>query len=345
MKEFVSHINYLIQKHDCVIIPDFGGFVLNHVGASFATDGSVLPPKVTAGFNPELRYNDGLLAESYMNVYSITYDEAVKRIDESVKRLNTILGMKHPIQIGQLGKLSLNKDNKLLFTPNANLSIFHPETFGLSTLNIRRLADIEKDKTVAKRRSLLKRTFAGIGTAAAAMLVFFFASTPVSENTQTQKSSFFTDWIASATSMPDPTTDQQGATISPTEVSVQQENKIDKAETNEINSITPSIIESSTVEIPTTDDVKPSNIDEVVAPKATGDYFVIVGGATTDSEARNLLKKFKAQGFNDADMVSSSSRIRIYVESFASRSEAEKYLVSFKEKHPQFSDAWVYFKN
>ena len=29
MNEMVSHIEFLLHEHNCVIIPDFGGFVVN----------------------------------------------------------------------------------------------------------------------------------------------------------------------------------------------------------------------------------------------------------------------------------------------------------------------------
>lgn len=346
MKEFISHIDYLIQKHDCVIIPEFGGFVLSHDGASFAPDGSVLPPKVTVGFNAELRYNDGLLAESYMSVYSISYDVACKRIEEAVRRLNTILGMRHPVQIGRLGKLALDKSNKLSFTPNANLSIFHPETFGLSAVNMKRLSDIEREQAKAKQRSLYKRVAAGVGASAAAVLLFFVASTPVSENDNTQKSSLFTDLISSARSEASEVLKQ------PAPISV-----VTEAPVQEVASA-PIVVNESVAEVAPVETKKPVreivNVAKVESEVSSSsnemsssellNYFVVVSGATNQNQAQNLVNRFRGQGLSKSDFVTTGDRIRVYAESFATRSEAEKYLASIKSKSSQFHDAWIYFK-
>lgn len=330
MKEFVSHIDYLIQKHDCVIIPGFGGFVLNHEGSSIAADGAVLPPKVSVGFNPSLKSNDGLLAESYMTMYSISYDEACQKIELAVKRLNTILGMKHPVQIGRLGKLSLEND-RLVFIPNANLSIFHPDTFGLSTVNMKRLSDIEREKAKTKRRTILKRVFAGAGAAAAAILIFFVASTPVSENDEAQKSSFLSDWISSLPASSD---------------AMDIDNNTEHIVTLPENTDIEEQVQDSPV-------VEPEALNAEIAPKAEEeapvvaepskhDYYVVIAGATSQPEAQRLINKFKSQGFENLGSLSSKKRIRIYAASFASRQEAEKYLVAFKAENPKFYDAWVY---
>ena len=45
MLELSNYIEYLLAEHDCVIVPDFGGFVNQYRGASFSTDHKeILPP-------------------------------------------------------------------------------------------------------------------------------------------------------------------------------------------------------------------------------------------------------------------------------------------------------------
>lgn len=334
MKEFISHIDYLIQKHDCVIIPGFGGFVISHEGASIATNGSIMPPKVSVGFNPDLKSNDGLLAESYMTMYSISYDEACQRIEEAVKRLNIILGMKHPVQIGRLGKLSLDKNNRLTFVPNANLSIFHPDTFGLSKVNMKRLVDIDKDKVRVKRKSLVKRVLAGAGAAAAAVLIFFIASTPISVTEDTQKSSFLSDWTSSLQN-----SEMGVAKTVPTDV--MQSNAVEEAEaqSNEIEE--QHIPSEEQANIPITES---STNNQELSVDSAADYYVIIAGASSQSEAERLINRFESQGLSNLGSVTSRNRIRIYAASFDSREKAEEYLIDFKKENPQLHDAWVYHK-
>ena len=68
MIALARHIESLLLKHDCVIVPDFGGFVTQQVSARYVEDeGLFLPPYRSVGFNGCLKLNDGLLAQSYRN--------------------------------------------------------------------------------------------------------------------------------------------------------------------------------------------------------------------------------------------------------------------------------------
>lgn len=357
MKEFTSHIDYLIQKHDCVIIPDFGGFVLNREMAKIAADGSIMPPRVTIGFNPDLKYNDGLLAESYMNAYSVSYDIACKRIADVVKRLNTILALRQPAQIGLLGRLSQEADGRLNFEPNNKISASHSETFGLSLLDIKRLVDIQeiqKVSIVTNKRSLYKRAFAGVGAAAAAILIFFVTSTPITENedSNVQKSGFFTDLISasishsnSVGSIPvDSSFDFSEAeeTVVNTNVEAPTVTVEVKKEEPKIEKIAPSVTQKAEpVKITKAEPaIEAPKVKKSVEPK----FFVIIGSSSSKSEAERSLKTFRSRGYKDANIVNSGDRNRIYIASFIDKDQAEKYLVSFRKSNPKLNDAWVFTK-
>ena len=338
MKQFTSHIDYLIQKHDCVIIPDFGGFVLHREAATFSDNGEVIAPRMIVGFNPDLKYNDGLLAESYMNVYSISYDAACKKIIEAVNRLNTILNFRQPIQIGKLGKLTLDSENHISFIPNTNFALSYPETYGLASLEIKRLSDItivEKPTIVTlRKRPVYQRILTGVGAAAAAVLVFFVTSTPVSENAQTniQQSGFLTTSIYNSVSTNLNTTNE--TTNNSTDIEIIEEVKENVVNIKpESHSISKSTEQSSKTTV--------NNATEN-SPKATPKYYIIIGSAGSKNEAQNILKKFKASGYSNANIVNSTDRSRIYIAAFSEKNQAEKYLTSFKINNPKLQDAWVY---
>lgn len=346
MKDFTSHIDYLIQKHDCVIIPDFGGFVLNREVAVVAADGSIIPPRVSVGFNPELKYNDGLLAESYMNAYSISYDVACKRLVDAVKRLNTILNLKQSIQIGKLGKLSLDEENRLNFETNHNLSDFHPETFGLSVVDIKRLVDIQeiqKISIVTTKRSIYKRAFAGVAATAAAVLVFFVTSTPISENENRnmQRSGFFTDLISTSATLSAKTEAIPVSVDDLINSSVEEETVLI---TDEADAETPTEEIELKKEEPKIEKAALVAEDSKVKKTAESKFFVVIGSADSKPEAERALKKFKTQGYTNADILSGVNKSRIYIASFDDKTKAEQYLVSFRKSNPKLKDAWVFTK-
>ena len=52
MNELSPYLRKLLLEHDCAIIPDFGGFVMQRHAARHATaDQQMLPPSKTVGFN------------------------------------------------------------------------------------------------------------------------------------------------------------------------------------------------------------------------------------------------------------------------------------------------------
>ena len=77
MLRIVTHIERLLLVHDCVIVPKFGGFVLQAVPAvQHMEEHTFRPLRKEIGFNMTLQHNDGLLPESYMQMYAVSYRQA-----------------------------------------------------------------------------------------------------------------------------------------------------------------------------------------------------------------------------------------------------------------------------
>jgi uncharacterized protein len=88
-------IGDLLLRHNCVVIPSFGGFVAGQTSAIFdATKGSIIPPRKSLLFNKQLLNNDGLLAAAYAHAIQVDYNEAFqkiqKKMDESKCNLSVL---------------------------------------------------------------------------------------------------------------------------------------------------------------------------------------------------------------------------------------------------------------
>ena len=60
MNELNLHISRLLLEHNCVIVPDLGGFVTQYCPAHFdEVAGSFVAPSYQVGFNPLLQTDDG----------------------------------------------------------------------------------------------------------------------------------------------------------------------------------------------------------------------------------------------------------------------------------------------
>ena len=70
-------IGDLLLRHNCVVIPTFGGFVAGQTPAVFdAQKGSITPPRKSLLFNKQLINNDGLLIAAYAHATKKSYEES-----------------------------------------------------------------------------------------------------------------------------------------------------------------------------------------------------------------------------------------------------------------------------
>ncbi|MBQ7553999.1 MAG: SPOR domain-containing protein [Bacteroidaceae bacterium] len=144
MKELARHIASLLLENDCVIIPDFGGFITHSVPSQHVEDEHLfLPPMRVIGFNPQLRINDGLLAQSLMSVYGTTFPDAVKMLQQQSKELTAILHDKGKMELENVGELRYNIRGQYEFTPFDNL-IATPSIYGLDAFKIQDLKELQK---------------------------------------------------------------------------------------------------------------------------------------------------------------------------------------------------------
>lgn len=128
-----KHIQNLLYRHDCVIVPDFGGFITNRIGARIENNSQFHPPYKKLGFNANLSHNDGLLANEIAAAENISFDEANKKILSVVHSWNQTL-KNQDLVIDQVGKFSLNSESFLIFTPFEDIN-YLTSSFGLSSFN------------------------------------------------------------------------------------------------------------------------------------------------------------------------------------------------------------------
>ena len=131
--KLATYINDLLYRYDCVIVPDFGGFVTNKIGAKANNfTHTFTPPTKQVTFNSLLKHNDGLLANYIASAENISFTKASTAISLSVIKWQNELQSK-AVQIDSLGILSLNEEKQIIFEPNAAVN-YLTESFGLDTV-------------------------------------------------------------------------------------------------------------------------------------------------------------------------------------------------------------------
>ena len=111
-----NYISDLLYRYECVIVPDFGGFITNETSAKVNHfTHTFYPPKKQISFNSHLKNNDGLLANYIASAEKIPFNDAVSKIEKEIQEWNQKIE-NESIEITKIGSLSLNKDKKIIFT-------------------------------------------------------------------------------------------------------------------------------------------------------------------------------------------------------------------------------------
>lgn len=151
MIELERHIEILLLDNDCVIVPNLGGFMAHHVDAKYhEEEGVFLPPIRTLGFNPQLKINDSLLAQSYIEAYDISYPEAIQRIEDEVNELTQHLQNFGRYELNNIGILELNEDGNYVFTP-CEAGILSPTLYGLNSFEMKTLQMLSAEAAAKKK--------------------------------------------------------------------------------------------------------------------------------------------------------------------------------------------------
>lgn len=129
-----KHISDLLCEHNCVIIPDFGGFVANYESAFIdSRTNHMFAPKKSIVFNRSLKNNDGLLVNEIAVGEGLTFKQAKKELDKYVLNLNESLSLHKKVFIDEVGTLLLTSDDKVLFV-QSNSRNHLLDSYGFTTI-------------------------------------------------------------------------------------------------------------------------------------------------------------------------------------------------------------------
>jgi len=344
--DFINfHIAYLLTKHECVTIPDFGAFVVSQGKEDVPRQRGFLSPPANRSltFNPEIIQDDGLLVRSVAKEKSVSYTEALRLINDYVDKLVNALRKGETVQFSWVGKISLSYNRKIVFTPARSLSC-NASNCGLVNLNFPSLTEPETDESTEKRRKRKRKTYKRpvfpiiLAVIAIVLLLVglfvFLVSKPLNKN-----------WF----SLPDMPTITMPAMTMPT-INVPSMSDILK----KINSKKPVM---DTVPLISTDAEKPKiadsvepavadSIKSIIAESAElppSKYAIIISSMKTEKEAKVMLNYFLAKGLDKSKIVPSDGKYRISIETFENKDEALSFLDMIKTDggNPLFKDAWI----
>lgn len=337
--------------NDCVIVPDFGGFVAHQVFAHYdERDHTFLPPKRTLGFNPQLRINDSLLAQSYVTAYDISYPEALRRIEEEVGELKSALSEDGYYTLADIGTLSINTDGNYQFEPCEG-GILSPEYYGLGGCYFPMLKESAiSHETASKAESI--HMAPATQEKHPTLLEFTDTGDELEEHTIQVKMSWIRNAVAVAAAivaffvMATPIANSDLDTSAMSQLQSQLLYKLMPQDTNVVPA-TP-VADSLKTQMAQHTQKALDTQDTLSTPKGTADnpatpYCIVLASHVKSDNAEIYVEKLKKQGYEKAEIYTHNNVIRVIYGSYETEAEAYRQLNKMNTKE-EFYEAWVYKK-
>lgn len=361
MMELAEHIEALLLENDCVIVPGLGGFIAHSTSAKRVEEENLfIPPARVLGFNPQLKLNDGILVQSYMEAYDTNFSDATKMVEKQVAELIALLHEEGKVELENIGELHYTIYNTYEFLPYNN-KVVTPSLYGLDAFEMKSLSAIRQNKEEVLTPTLLipekkpvelkiNRSFLRNAVAVAAAVIFFFVfSTPI-QNTDIEKNNY-------AKLLPTEIfekMEKQSLAMTP----VVKEGKAEprkivaaqrpqqKVTADEAKICKPVAVKEIKISNPN-NEVKPSGTKSPRSVASTqvssaqkGNFYIIVTGGISLKSAQTIAADLQAQGYKDAKALNNDGKVRVSIMSYATRQEATKQLMKIRENE-KYKNAWL----
>ncbi|MBI5542183.1 MAG: HU-CCDC81 and SPOR domain-containing protein [Bacteroidia bacterium] len=336
----VEHIGRLLFKYDCVIVPDFGGFIANYRSANIKSDSHVFsPPAKTIVFNSTLNSNDGLLVNYISTCENISYSDARIEIANFVNFLKTDLNNNKTVVFEGIGNFAKQSEN-IVFTPDNTINRLI-EAFGLPMLQMP-IDYNEFTKPIfsipsSGKGNIVKKVLVTIPVVLVlALLPLKMSKIPFSTSTtsfysQSNSTSNLLNNPSSLSDVIDKLTDTKYALY----YSESKPNKTNIEKSISIDTIinqSEVAIKSEKKEIAVKENL-PS--ETITTAKQNKKYFIIAGSFVEMSRVNVFNKELVSKNFSP-ELVKRDGKLRVAVGSFITSEEANKALNEFRAQHPEY---------
>ena len=131
--KLAKYIGDLLFEYECIVIPDFGGFITKSIPAEIQTiQNHFIPPKKDIVFNAHLKTNDGLLINHVAKAESLSYTDARIAVERFVNRCKEELNNGKRIRFQKVGLIYLGAENTLQFEADTSQN-YLSDSYGLTS--------------------------------------------------------------------------------------------------------------------------------------------------------------------------------------------------------------------
>ncbi len=351
-------IGELLYRHDCVIIPEFGGFVTNyHPAQVHPTQHTFSPPSKSIVFNRSLKNNDGLLANHLVQLNLVNYQEACQQIKVFAGMCSATLNQGKRLTLASIGTLFLDIEKNIQFEPDPETN-YLLDSFGLAEIQspsikrdnfVKRLEKEPKDREVVpaevKRKVNVRRLV--VMTLAAGVL---FAGVWIPLKTDllkginyanlnpfgSKEKTIYNEAPFTAPSISPAKLRATSVITDGTDTTRYQKLSFSKADTTPV---VVKLLETAEPESTAVASHSSEKVKEVVARVAAGEKFSIIGGcfAIPDNASR-FIEKLRAEGFQPFLLQTNSPLRHVSYGTYSTYQDAVAMLAKVRATN---KDAWI----
>ena len=358
VNELDRHIEILLLSNDCVIVPDFGGFMAHQVDARYdGRDNMFLPPLRTIGFNPQLKMNDSLLAQSYVEAYDISYPDALHRISEEVAEIRQHLENAGKYELNNIGTIFLNENGNYTFEP-CEAGILTPELYGLGGFTMLPLSQTQPEASIEATSSNESVAEFAIHTQDSEQTAEIKALNPSvfdeDENEEEEKGAEFVQIKKSvlrnvaaaciaiiaffALSTPLNKTSVQMGKVDTNLLTRLMPKDLVKTESKPTALTSDNISSLNTKKISLNEEANDEDKKEITSVKPY--YGIVLASRVTKRNAASYVERLQSQGLKDAKVIITATNVKVVYGSYDTEAQAYSALNRL-HNNEIFSDGWI----
>jgi len=346
----------------------------HHVDARYdGRDSMFLPPLRTVGFNPQLKMNDSLLAQSYVEAYDISYPEAIDRLAKEVAEIRQCLENEGKFELNNIGTIYLNEDGNYTFEP-CEAGILTPNLYGLGGFDMLPLNALATEKGQVVE-SYQQEANEQVGKQA-------IASKPMATTSQAsneEKTASILPLTGSANSIFDAENKEEEsesaefilikkswlrnlaaaciaiiaffALSTPLRTPNVQSSKIDTGLLTRImpkeleqvkadNKLQLSIKENNSNTLKLNEESAEGEQDKAELQNAKPYYSIVLASRVTKRNAANYVEELQSKGLKEAKVVITATNVKVVYGAYDTESQAHKALQNLR-RNEIFADGWI----
>jgi hypothetical protein len=339
------YISRLLFRYDCVIVPEFGGFIANYNPAKYRSDSHIFaPPSKEIAFNSNLTVNDGLLTNYIANYKNCSFSDARIEIANFVQFVNSCLDKGTPFVFEGIGTFTKQSDT-LIFSPDNTINRLI-EAFGLPVLQMplseKEMAAAIYVSNVNVKNNFVKNALVMLPMALIlALLPMKTSKIPTSiltstsnflnlSNASDQKKHLLNN-PRSLSEVIDKLSEAEYALYYSNEVNLNSSANIDTIKNISVNN--DSIIKE-TVKQTVVNNIE-TNPTKYSESSNKNKYFIIAGSFVEMSRVNVFCEELIGKKFTP-EILDRDHKLRISVGSFKTSDEANIALSKFRQEHPEY---------